>query len=609
MTLELNTIPGLFLHAVETWGSSVAMRRKHLGIWKEINWFSYRDHVQALYHGLKSYGVKEGDVVCILSENRPEWAYTDLACQCIGALPLGIYADSLESELELLINHNRSKVIVLENQEQTDKILNILDKLPTIDKCIVMDWDGMEEYDYPILISYEEVERIGSQLALESPEALQQSVAKIGPEDIALLSLTSGTTNNPRSVILTHQVILEIAESFMKTEQYCSADELISIVPLPWIVERCFSIIFHLKVGYRINFPECSELNVLFQNIREISPSIINCTASIWASLCATTYIKLENAIWFKRKVFDFFMSIAERVTQRLFKNQTLSWQMVLLNLMGDVVLFRKLRERLGLRLVRCAYTGGTAVGPEVYTFFHMIGIDLRQLYGLTEIGGVCLGQRSGEANPETIGTPLPGIKFKLSELDEILIYFPNFAGYYNEPAVGHEVYKDGWIATGDRGCLSDKEHIILVGRHNETIETVDGHEVHPELLENRLKFSPYIMEAIAVGQSKPFISALIQINRENVGIWAQKKGIPYTTFRDLALKPEVIRLIGEVVDKVNQKLDEPSRILQFRLLHEELDPDDKDLTRTRKLRRHHLTQKYESLINSMYQENRKEIE
>jgi long-chain acyl-CoA synthetase len=265
------------------------------------------------------------------------------------------------------------------------------------------------------------------------------------------------------------------------------------------------------------------------------------------------------------------------------------------------MLLYRKIRERLGLRLLRCAYTGGTATGPEVYAFYHMIGIDMRQLYSLTEIGGIGFGQYPGQSNPEGTGKPFPGVELKLSESEQILIYAPYFAGYYNDTESGAAVCKNGWLSTGDRGFIDDGGYVFVLGRHAETIETTTGHKVQPELIENRLKFSPYIKEAIAVGRARPYVSALIQIDRESVGAWAQRRGIPYTTFRDLAAKPEVIELIGQAVENVNERLDEPGRIRRYDLLQKELDPDDGELTRTRKLRRGFIEARYKNLIDSMY--------
>jgi len=598
---EPEAIPKMFLKTVEEFGPSIAMRRKHRGVWKEITWNDYRDHVQALYHGLKQLGLGRGDVVCILSNNRPEWVYADLACQSAGALPLGIYAESLETELEYLINHHRARFVVAEDQEQADKVLKVLDKLPTLDKCIVIDGDGMEEYDHAVLIMYEDVEKMGCQPA--ASDELKRDVEKISLTDAAFLSLTSGTTGKPKSVILTHQSILAMAQSFMGVEHYDRTDQLISYVPLPWIVERCFSVIFHFKAAYQIHFPESTELDVLFQNMREICPSVLNCTTSVWEKLCATVYMRHQNASPLKRNIFKLFMPIAGRVAQSAFKREPVSLRLAFLNFLGDILLYRKIRERLGLRLLRCAYTGGTAAGPEVYAFYHMIGVDIRQLYSVTEIGGVCVGQHPGEADPETTGKAFPGVELKLSESNEILVRSPYFVGYYNDPALGPEVCKNGWLSTGDRGFIDHDGHVVVLGRLADMIETANGHKVQPELIENRLKFSPYIKEVIAVGKARPYIAALIQIDRDSVGTWAQKRGIPYTTFRDLASKPEVMELIGEAVAKVNEKLDKPSRVMRYKLLQKELDPDDEELTKTRKVRRSFIGNRYKHLIDSMYRE------
>ncbi|MGD0659450.1 MAG: AMP-binding protein [Syntrophorhabdales bacterium] len=589
------------MKAVEDYGSSVAIRRKQLGLWREITWNDYGAHVEDLYHGFKYLGVRKGDVVCIVSTNRPEWVYTDLACQCIGALPLGIYPDCPDGELESLINHNRARFVVLEDQEQTDKLLRSLNRLPALEKCLVIDWRGMEEYDDVRLASYAETEKIGRHLAHEHPEELKQSVAELQPGDPAFLSLTSGTAGRPKTVILTHQAVLAIAESFTKVERLHAADELISCVPLAWITERCFSVVFHLKSGYRVNFPESTEADVLLQSMREIAPSVLNCTTGFWERLRSSVYSRQQNASLLKQYVFRAFMPIAARMVHCSYTSKPVPVRLALLNLLGDVLLLRKLRERLGLRLLRCAYTGGRPIGSEVYSFYHMIGVDIRQLYNLTEIGGPCVGQYPRETNPETAGRPFPGIELRLSESDEILIRAPNFVGYYDNQDLGAEVCKEGWLATGDRGRIDDKGQVKVIGRHAEMIETESGITVQPELIENALTFSPYVKRAVAVGKGRPSIGALIQIDRESVGSWAQRKGIPYTTFRDLTTKPEVIGLIGQEVEKVNQDLDRTNCVTHYTLLEKELESEDQELTRIGRPRRSLIENKYKNLIDSMY--------
>ena len=594
-------MPGFFLKVAKEHSSMVAMRNKDFGIWNEITWQTYRDHVEVLYHGLKYLGLKKGDVVCILSENRPEWLYTNLACQCVGAYPLGLYVDSLEPELEYAINHNGVRFIMLEDQEQTDKILNILNNLHTLEKCIVLDWDGMDNYNYPILISYEKVEEICRQRMSRLSDEFEQTIAGIKSTDISFLCLTSGTTKNPKTVMLTHACILELADAFMAVEPYSPEDELVSYLPLPWVVEQCFSLIFHLKGRYRVNFPETMEQNVVFQNIREICPSILNCSSRVWENFCTSVYVKHENASWFKRKIFKVFMPIAEEVAQRAMSKRDVPLWLNLAYLLGDLLLYRKIRDNFGFRLLRFSYTGGAALGPEVYTFFHAIGINLRQAYGQTEIGGICCIQTRGEADSATTGKPLSGIDIKISSSDEIIVRSPFFIGYYNDPELTAEISNRGWLSTGDQGYFTDSGHLVVIDRKNDIIQTASGHKLSPQLFENRLKFSPYIAEAIVLGQGKPYVAALIQIDMDNVGNWAQRRGIPYTTFRDLVSKPQVVELIGETVKRVNQKLDEAVRIKRYKLLEKELDPDDAEVTRTRKLRRDFVNEKYNDLIESMY--------
>ena len=602
--IKSDTIPGIFLNVAAEHGQSVAIRYKDFGVWEETTWQGYKDHVEAVYHGFKAIGLGKGDTVCILSSNRPEWVYTDLACQCAGAYPLGIYADSLEPELEYAINHNQAKFIILEDQEQTDKVLSILQEVKTLKKCIYIEPDGMEDYEYDVLISYEELEQIGRKRLSDLPEDLEMSVAEIQPQDVAFLCTTSGTTKHPKSVMLTHRCVLDLADTLLDIDTYGPSDEEISYLPLPWIVERFFSVIFHLKARYKVNFPETMQLEVVFQNMREVCPSIVICAPSVWESFCTTVYLKHDNASWFKRVIFKIFMPVAEAMAGSMLGNKKYSIWRSILYLIGDLTLYRKIRERLGMRLLRFAYTGGAALGPEVYSFFHGVGIDLRQIYGQTEIGGVCCIQPPGEANPETTGKPLSGIDIKISETDEILVKTPNFVGYLNDEAETDNSLDDGWLKTGDQGYFTDDGHLVVIDRQKDIIETALGHTFSPQLVENRIKFSPYIKEAVVVGHGKPYVAALIQIDMDNVGNWAQRQGIPYTTFHDLATKPQVVEMVGEVVEWVNNKLEEKGRIRKYKLLEKELDADSAEVTRTRKLRRSFVNKKYADLIEFLYEES-----
>jgi long-chain acyl-CoA synthetase len=603
MKLFNDTVPGLFLNVTKEHGSAVAMRKKGFGIWQEITWHNYRLHVEELFHGLRHLGMQRGDVVCILSANRPEWLYADLACQCAGALPLGIHSGSLEPEVEFIVNHNQARFIVLENQGQADKILGILDKIPSLEKFIVIKWDGMELYDHPKLVSYEDVKSVGRRMAREFPLELEESVAAIKPTDVAFLSLTSGTTTNPKSVMLSHRCVIALADSLLAVEAYDQNDEEISYPPLPWITERFFSVILHMKARYKVNFPETMEMNIVLENMRELWPTILAAPPRIWESLFTSVCVRRENTSWFKRKILGVFMPVAEEVAKGRQAKKRISPVLNILYLIGDLAVYRKIRDHLGLRHLRSAYTTGSALCPEVYTFFHAIGVNLRQIYGQTEAGGFCCIQGPCEADPETVGRPLPAVKITISDSHEILVRSPDFLGYYNDPSLTNESLRGCWQATGDEGYLRDDGHLVVVDRQKDLIRTVLGHKLSPQSLENWLKFSPYIKEAIVVGQGRPFVAVMVQIDLDYVGNWAQRGGIPYTTYRDLVSKPQVVELIRKVVEEVNQMLDEPCRIKRYKLLEKELDPDDGEMTRTAKLRRDSANRKFKGLIESLYSE------
>jgi long-chain acyl-CoA synthetase len=403
--------------------------------------------------------------------------------------------------------------------------------------------------------------------------------------------------------MLSHRCVIALADSLLAVEAYAQTDEEISYPPLPWITERFFSVILHVKARYRVNFPETMEMNIVLENMRELWPTILAAPPRIWESLFTNVCVRRENASWFKRKILGVFMSVGEEVAKGRQAKKRISPWLNILYLIGDLAVYRKIRDHLGLRHLRSAYTTGSALCPGVYTFFHVIGVDLRQIYGQTEAGGFCCIQGPCEADPETVGRPLPGVKITISDSHEILVCSPDFLGYYNDPSLTNESLRGCWQSTGDEGYLRDDGHLVVVDRQKDLIRTVLGHKLSPQSLENWLKFSPYIKEAIVVGQGRPFVAAMVQIDLDYVGNWAQRGGIPYTTYRDLASKPQVVELIGKVVEEVNQMLDEPCRIKRYKLLEKELDPDDEEMTRTAKLRRDSANRKFMDLIESLYSE------
>jgi long-chain acyl-CoA synthetase len=597
-----HTVPGVFFEVARQEGSRVALRHKALGIWQEITWSAYAEAVRALAYGLASLGLGRGERVAIASENRPEWLYMDLAAQSLGAIPFGVYADSSAHEVTHAVASTGARVVLVEDQEQADKVIDAGSLLPELQWVIVVDPDGLEAYRDPRLVRLEALFERGRRGAAKDPEWLDRTIRALRPEDPAILSFTSGTTSEPKAVVLSHEGLLQQCDAVLQVEPFGRDDEAVSYLPLPWLVERLLALVFPLRTRYRVNFPENMEMANVLEALREIQPSILMCAPRVWENFCSMVYIKIENATRFKRFMFRRLMPIGERAAELTIAQRTMSLPLRAANRIADRLLFWKIRERLGCRFVTWAYTGGAAIGPEVFQFFHAIGINLRQMYGQTELGGLAFLQRAHEPSFENVGPALPGMQVRIADDDEIVVRGPStFLQYWGDSS-SIEAVRDGhWVRTGDKGFLTPDGRLVVIDRRRDLVRLSSGQEISPALLENRLKFSPYVKEAIVIGDGRPYVAALIQMDPDNVGDWAQRRNLPYTTFKDLARKPDVRALIATAIDRTNGRLPESDRIKAFHLLEKELDADDGEITRTRKVRRGVIAERYAPEIDALY--------
>jgi long-chain acyl-CoA synthetase len=599
--MEQGTIPRLFVAKVRQSGSEkVALREKAYGIWQEVTWPQYYEHVCTLCLGLVHLGLQRGDTVAIICGNRPAWLYLELASQSAGAIPVGIFIDSLPHQVKFVLNHAEARFVIAEDQEQLDKVLEVRAELPRLERIIVDDLRGLEDYHEPMLISLGELQALGRDLRDREPHLYEDLIAKGEPSDVALLAYTSGTTGVPKAAMLNHRNLLSMAAGVMHIDSIGNADNLVSLLPFAWVGEQCMSIAIALSAGATVNFPEKPE--TMRQDLREIGPQLIFAPPRLWEAMCSEYQVKIAAAGYLKRMAARTALAIGQRVAERQLNGQPVGLGWRCLAALAYVLTFRSVQDKLGLSRLRYAYTGGAPLGPEIFKFFRAIGVNLKQVYGQTETSGICVLHPDGKVRGETVGEPTPGTDIRLSNSGEILIRSECvFLGYYKNPEATAMVLEDGWLHTGDAGFLDEHGHLVMIDRLADVLRVADGSRFSPTLIENKLKFSPYIREAVVIGEERPYTVALIQIDMGTVANWAETNRLPFTTFKDLAHKPETYQLIAMEVAHVNQDLPKVVQIRRFALFDKELHADDEELTRTHKVRRAAVHMKYTDMIDALY--------
>ena len=596
----LDTFPKLLIRNALQFGAKTALREKTFGIWQSYSWQEYHDHVRDLALGLIDLGLRPLDKVAIIGDNRPEWVFSELATQAAGAASLGIYQDSSLNEVAYVIDHSDASFVIAEDQEQVDKILGLLASLPKVKKVIYCDPRGMRNYKHPALISFSEVQQQGRSLAASDPDLWARGVSAGKGADVAIVCYTSGTTGSPKGAMLTYANLLSMARNVSAVDPKFPADEFVSFLPLAWIGEQMVSFSASLLIGFAINFPE--EPETVMPDLREIGPHTMFAPPRIWENINSSVQVKIMDTTPFKRFMYNLCMPVGYRIADGKFdkKPQALHWRV--LYRLADWILFRPLRDRLGFTRVRSCSTGGAALGPDVFRFFHAIGVPLRQIYGQTEISGISCIHREGEIQFHTVGVPIPGTEIKISESGEILSRSSSvFAGYYKNEQATRETAVDGWLHSGDAGYLTESGQLVVIDRIKDVMRLADGTRFSPQFIENRLKFSPYVKEAVVIGSERPYLTSMLCIDMEIVGKWAEGRKLSYTTYTDLASRPQVYDLLHKEVDKVNSTLPKAAKINKFVLLYKELDADDEELTRTRKVRRGFVEQRYADVIAALY--------
>jgi long-chain acyl-CoA synthetase len=595
------TFPQLLLERARDYGDhKIALRQKEFGIWQPVTWRAYLDHVKYFCLGLVSLGLERGDTIAIIGDNRPEWIYAELAAQAAGAKSIGIYQDAIVSEMVYIITHADVKFIVAEDQEQVDKILEMWADLPPARKIIYSDPKGLRNYQEAQLIYFPDVEALGREYEQDHPGWFEQSVAQGKGSDLAILATTSGTTGNPKLAMLTHENLISMGRNLMQVDPIETDDEFVSFLPLAWIGEQMMSFACSLQRGFALNFPE--EPETVQENVREIGPQVMFSPPRIWENMVSRVQVRIEDSSWFKRKFYHWALNVGyEMADVRFRKDQPLPGLRARY-FVADWLVFQMIKDHLGLRQLRRAYTGGAALGPDVFRFFHALGVNLKQIYGQTETGGISVIHRDGDVKFQSVGQPIPETDIRIAATGEILVRSPAvFQGYYRNEKETAKTLRDGWLQSGDAGYFDDEGHLIVIDRARDVMTLHDGTKFSPQFIENKLKFSPYVKEAVVFGGDWPFVTAMINIDMENVGKWAENNHIAYTTYTDLAQKPSTYELVRTHVELSNSDLPPAARIQRFLLLHKELDADDAELTRTRKVRRSFISERYDDIIAALY--------
>jgi long-chain acyl-CoA synthetase len=597
----LDTLPKNFLERVKEYGDKkVAMRKKKYGIWREFSWADSYQHVKDFTLGLVSLGLERGDKVCIIGDNDPEFYWAELAAQSAGGTSIGIFTDSIPKEIEYIVNHSDAKFVVAQDQEQCDKLLEIQQEVPNVKHVIYWDDRGLWGYDEPWLKSFEEIETLGQDYDKDHPESYETLVSQGSGDDIAIFSYTSGTTGLPKGAMIAHHNFTGYIKNMMDIEVWYDNDDYLSFSPMAWITEQAMGLTGHVVNAFVVNFIESPE--TVNTNIREIAPHSLLFSSRLWESLVSQVQMRISDTSLINRFLYRVFMPIGYKVADMRFEERKVNFLWQFLYLLGEVALFRPLRDQMGLSRIRFAYTSGAALSPDAVRFFRAIGVELKNLYGSTE-GIVHTVHQGDDIKFTSVGMPPPGMEIKIADNGEILIKGTSvFQGYYKDPEKTAEALEEGWFHTGDAGYIDEDGHLIYLDRVKDLLQLAGGQPFSPQYIEGRLKFSPYIRDVMALGGAdKEFVSTIIIIDFDNVGRWAEKNALAYTTFVDLSQKPEVYELILADIKRVNQTLPPPARVQKFALLHKEFDPDEAELTRTRKLRRAYMEDRYKQMIDTIY--------
>ncbi len=602
---KLDTIPKLLLDHAKQRGNSSANRHKDFGIWQSWTWSEVAEEVRNLACGLAKLGFKRGDKLAVIGDNRPRLYWSMVAAQALGGIPVPLYQDSVAEEMVYVLENSDAKFAIVQNQEQTDKLLEIKDRLPHLEYICYEEPRGMRDYTQEFVFYYKDVQQTGRAFHGENPDYFLQELEQGQGSDISIFLYTSGTTGKPKGVVLTADNLIITARNSIDFDNLTADEEVLAYLPMAWVGDNIFSLAQAYVIGFCVNCPENPE--TVMTDLKEIGPTYYFAPPAIYETVLTKVMIRMEDAGKIKRSMFNYFMELAKSVGIRILDGKTVSFAEKLLYSIGQILVYGPLRNNLGLSRTRLAYTAGEAIGPEIFEFFRSLGINIKQLYGQTEASVFICAQPDGQVKADTVGTAYPGVELRLADNNEVFYRSPGvFHSYYKNPeSTADTKDAEGWVATGDAGFFDEDGHLKIIDRAKDVGRMTDGSMFAPKYIENKLKFFPFIKEAVAFGDEKDYATAFICIDIEAVGNWAERRNLAYSGYTDLSARDEVYDLLQECVESVNADLarDEKlsgSQIKRYLLLHKELDADDGELTRTRKVRRRIVAEKYAVLISAL---------
>lgn len=576
------------------------MRKKDFGLWHDISWNEYYRLSKYVGSALISMGLEKGDRVSIIGDNCPEWVIIDLGIQCAGGVAVGVYSTNAWPQVEYVVQNSESKFFFVENEEQLDKWLNFRDKVPNLKKAIVWDLEGLRHFNDPLVMTYSELLDMGRRVIEQTPDVIERRMNELDPNDISMLIYTSGTTGLPKGAMLTHRNLMWMGIAIAADNPIYDTDEVLSFLPLCHVFEQIFSIMGHIQHGYVVNFIESPD--TVTDNMREISPTMGYAVPRIWEKYLSAVYIRMSDATWFKKLVFGIAFKIGKNRATLMMNFKPVPFYLEVLFQLAYFAVFQKLKERLGFDRLRVAYSGAAPISPDVLHFFQSIGVNLIEGYGQTEDTGVTCVSRTDKVKFRTVGPPLRGTEVKIAEDGEILVRSPSvFKGYYKNPEATKEALKDGWLYSGDIGELDEDGYLKITDRKKDIIVTAGGKNITPQYIENQLKFSSYINDAVIIGDNMKYITALIMIDEDNVVKYAQDNKIQFSTYKDLTQSPEIFKLIRKDVDKVNDGLSRVEQIKKFTIIPKKLYEEDGEVTPTMKVKRKVINEQFNDLIEAMY--------
>ena len=598
---DTSTLPKLLRRNALSFGAEPGMREKDHGIWKTASWADCYRTMRDVALGLAHLGFKRGDKLAVIGDNKPRLYLTQLSCQAMGGIAVPVYQDAIATELAFVLDHAEVSIVVAEDQEQVDKILSLRQSLPALKWIVYEDPRGMGATDDPMLKSYRWLEETGGKLVAEHLAFFEQQLAEGKADDVAMIAYTSGTTGRPKGGMLSHRNMVTTAENYAAFEHIERGDNWLSYLPMAWVGDVMLSLATALVAGVTINTPESPE--TVQRDLRELGPHGLLAPPRIWESLLTQLQVRTADSSPLKRRVFEYFRRVAENRELRIEDKKPIPLGMRLAYRAGEITTYGPVRDQLGLRNARWCLTGGAPLGPDTFRFFRSFGVNLKQIYGATEACALVAVQRNDQADPNTVGVPVPGLEVKIDASGEVLLKGPGvFVGYFKQDdATKAALTADGWLKTGDAGIIDPRGHLAIIDRAKDVGKLGDGTPFAPQFIENKLKFSPFIREAVAFGSDRPFVVAMIAIDLSTCGNWAERRGLAYTSFMDLTRKPEVQALIIEETQKINATLPAATRVRRLLLLQKELEADDNEMTRTRKVRRSFVMEKYAPVIEAFY--------